>query len=426
VLLGGGVTDQVPATEAAALGRDSARRRAFWTLADQAVSSITNFVFSYAVLRSVSLRGFGEFTIVYAGYSLALSTTQTLVCQPLAIRFSLAERPEWKVALQGAGGASVAVGLVGSLVLGVAAALTSGGLRGAFLILAAALPLLLMQEVFRFGFFTAGRPALAFVNDLFRAAGVLSLGGAALAAGSDRLELFVLIWVASGVAAAGLGMLQSRVPPRIGSALSFLRRQRDLGVRFVTEMALDLGASQMALVLIGGIAGLAAVGGLNGARTLLGPLNVLLISSIAFGVPEGVRLRARSPSRFLALVRGSAVVLACLALLLGAGLWALPAGLGQRLVPEDWGVVRSYLVPVTLMVAGLGWKQGSVLGLRVLAAARASLRAQAVVAPFLVLGGLVGSFVGGGLGAAWGLAGATWLGALLWSLAFRRENRALG
>ena len=63
-----------------------------WGLADQALSSLTNFALSFVVARSFSTDVLGAFALVFSSYLLFLNIARPLAMQPLLIRFSGAPR----------------------------------------------------------------------------------------------------------------------------------------------------------------------------------------------------------------------------------------------------------------------------------------------------------------------------------------------
>lgn len=389
-------------------------KRGAWTLGDQAVSSLANFAFSFLVLRFMSLTDFGAFSLVYTLYSVAVAVVHGFICEPLAVRHSLDDRAAWGKVAAEATGAALAAGAALGGVLALAALALGGDLRGLLLVLAASLPALMLQETWRFAFFTAGSPSRAFWNDCIWALVQLPCIGILLAAGDARLQHLVLIWGGAGSIAGAMGCVQSGTMPNLRRAARFISDHRDLGGRFSAEMALNRGVSQLTLLLIGAIGGLSALGAVTGARTLYGPLNVLFLSAVSFGVPEGVRLRQSSSEAFRRMVGVVGIVLGGAALVIAAVLFLLPSWAGQALVQENWDVIRSCVIPIGIVTAAEGSRQAAYVGLRVLAAARASLRAQALAGPVWLAAGVTGVALGSGLGASWGLAGA----GLLWTAVF--------
>ena len=88
-------------------------RRFGWGLADQAVSSLTNFAVSLYVAHSLGLVQFGAFSLAYVTYSFILNASRGLATDPLLVRFSGAQQPAWRRAVGSCTGTALAVGLVG-------------------------------------------------------------------------------------------------------------------------------------------------------------------------------------------------------------------------------------------------------------------------------------------------------------------------
>ena len=63
-------------------------RRLGWGVADQVVSSISNFVLGIVVARSLGAEGFGSFSLAFITYAFILSGSRGLSTAPLLVRFS--------------------------------------------------------------------------------------------------------------------------------------------------------------------------------------------------------------------------------------------------------------------------------------------------------------------------------------------------
>src|ERR1700744_5184888 len=116
-----------------AAGRASRRLR--WGVADQGMSSLTNFLLSAFVARSLGSAEFGAFSLAYVTYGLGINASRGLAVEPLLIRFSGTGLPEWRRACSAGAGTALVVGLAGG-VLGVIVGALIGGTTGqAFLAL---------------------------------------------------------------------------------------------------------------------------------------------------------------------------------------------------------------------------------------------------------------------------------------------------
>ena len=87
--------------------------RLSWGIADQGMSSLTNFLLSAFVARSLGAAQFGAFSLAYVTYGFAINASRGLAVEPLLIRFSGAHLPTWRRATADATGTALVVGLVG-------------------------------------------------------------------------------------------------------------------------------------------------------------------------------------------------------------------------------------------------------------------------------------------------------------------------
>lgn len=289
------------------------RRRATLTLADQCVSSLSNFTVGIVAARLAGARGLGVFTLAYAAWLLLASMHRSLITDPMAIEGD-ARGPSK------ANG--VASGLAAELILGVGA---SAGceLIGAVLYMAGAhdygvaflavmpwLPVLLAQDYWRWVAFMSASPGKALANDIVfdvvqGAAFVLLL----LVHVRSPVVIFAA-WGGGAFAGAFFGLWQHGLLRRVGGPAAvrdlpravsaffaggqlLLWRRWAIG-RYIAGNQLMAWGSSQAFVFIAGITvGTAGLGGLNAAQTLVtGPTMVLIQAGGSIGLPEASRAYA--------------------------------------------------------------------------------------------------------------------------------------
>ena len=120
------------------------------------MSSLTNFLLSIFVARSLGAAQFGAFSLAYVTYGLAINASRGLSIEPLLIRFSGTVPPTWRRATARSTGTALLVGLVtGACALG-AGRIVSGTTGLAFVALGLTLPGLMLQDSWRYAFFAAG------------------------------------------------------------------------------------------------------------------------------------------------------------------------------------------------------------------------------------------------------------------------------
>ncbi len=398
-----------------------------WGLADQGMSSLSNAFVSFYIARELGASKFGAFSLAYVTYSFALNASRGLATDPLLVRYSHTDAATWRRAVANCTGTALVTGLAaGACALIVAEAL-SGTIRLAFLALGITLPLLTLQDSWRYSFFAAGRGQQALLNDTIWTVSLLPALLILRFTHHDDVFFFILAWGLCAAVAALSGPFQARVVPSPSGAVSWLSQNRDLGPRYLAENTSNAGASQLRTYGIGIIAGLAAVGYVQAAGLLMGPFLVIFMGISAVTVPEAARIVRRSP-RFLLLYcmlvgGGLAVAAAVWGGLLVVG---LPRGLGNLLLGKLWVPTAHLVVPVTLGLMGACLTAGATAGLHALGAARRSLRAMALASLLYLACGLLGALQGGALGTTRGVALATWIGAFLWWRQLRvamREHR---
>lgn len=402
--------------------RSQVARRAGWGVADQALSSLTNFAVGVFVARELGAAQFGAFSLAFATYLVALNAARGLATDPLVVRFSDASTIAWRRAAA----AATATGLSTGAVIGVACLLaglllkSAGG--AAFLALGAMLPLLMLQDAWRYAFFAAKRGRDAFLNDLAWAFFLVPFIAVATTVAQPRVQWFIIAWGAAAAAAGIIGVAQARVLPRPSLVTAWVRTHHDLGIRYVTENISFSVASQLRLYGLGAISGLAAVGALRGAELLLGPVNLIIMGiGGLMAVPEAARLVQHDTRRFRSFIAMLGVVLAAAGLLWGAVLYTLlPASLGRQLLGATWESAAELLVPITLMMAFFGVWASAWTGIRAMAAARRGLQAQIIGASAFLAGGLLGAVFDGAAGAAWGSALGNMVAASFWWWQFLR------
>jgi O-antigen/teichoic acid export membrane protein len=388
--------------------------RAGWGIADQALSSLTNFAVGVLVARSVGATEFGVFSLAFSTYLLALSVSRSLATEPLGVRFASATPLRWREATRSATGMAAVVGILAGIVCMLVGVLVGGDYGASFLALALFMPSLLVQDAWRYAFFTAARGRQAFLNDLVWALALVPPFGFLLASGSRSIAAFMVAWGLGASAAAAAGMVQAGMLPQPSRALEWLRKQGDLSSRYLVELVAFSGSVQLYFYGIGMIAGLAAVGAIRAGQLLLGPLNVLTMGVGMVAVPEAVRALQISTRRLWwtsVLVSG---VLTAGVIVWGLVVLLMPSEAGEAILGLAWEPARQVLLPLVVMQALNSANTGAFVGLRALTAVRRSVRARLFASASFISGALGGAAIGGAIGAAWGLAVAAGVNDLVW------------
>lgn len=389
--------------------------RAGWGLADQGLSSLSNLAVGVLIARSSSVADFGVYALAFGGYTIALNVSRAVATEPLAVRHSGERTPTWQKAVRASTATAFLVGVV-ALIIGLGIAAVPGvPSRGVLIAFAVTMPGLLLQDAWRWAFFVVGEGRRAFLNDLVWLLAMGAIFGGLYLTDSASAFSLTLAWGLGAVIAAVAGRFQAGLLPRFRLVKDWLRAHRDLTPKYVGEMLAVSGTIQVYLLGITAIAGIAAVSGIRGAQVLLGPVNVLNQGIRVIAVPEAARALRHSYRR-LWLVGGAITFgVGAGALAWGAIFLLLPEAVGRELLgPAVWAEASAVMVPVILLQALGASNSGAFAILRALAAAGRGLRVRLVSSVVLIAAGLVGAYLGGAVGAAWGLAGAAFCTLLLW------------
>jgi len=376
-----------------------------WGVADQLLSSGTNFLLALLVARTVSSRDLGAFTVAYATFTFSLGAIRAIAGELLVVRHSAVSADEWREGVSKSAGTALLAGVlvgVGSLIAGAGA---GEPFRTVLSIVGLALPFLLVQDVWRFAFFARGRGSAAFLNDVVWCVVMFAVFALLRHYNVSSVAWLTLGWASAGALAAIVGVFQLKVGPSGPlTAVRWLRRHRDIAPRFFAEFAVSSGVSNLTLFAIGGIAGLGELGRLRAGEIALGPLSVLFAGAGLVATPEGVRLLRESPRRLVSGCRWLSLALATVVLAWGVVILVVPSAIGESLLRANWDAARPLLPPLVLALIGYALSFGAWTGLRSLAAAKRSLRARCIDGALTFSLGLAGAYLGGALGIAWGYA----------------------
>jgi O-antigen/teichoic acid export membrane protein len=401
--------------------------RVSWGVADQGMCSLTNFLLSIFVARTLGAAQFGAFSLAYVTYGFAMNASRGLSIEPLLIRFSGTDPRTWRRATARCTGTALLVGLVAGVCALAAALLVAGATGLAFLALGLTLPGLLLQDSWRFAFFALGRGYHAFVNDTIWAVVQIPLLVFLKLSGHANVFWFVLAFGVAASVAAAFGPLQARAMPNLPGATEWLSRHRDLGPRYLVENTGANASDTLRSYTASSILGLAAVGYIQAANVLMGPFKIIFLGISLITIPEAARLLRRSPRRLPLFCAAVSVGLSLLALAWGAVLLvALPRGLGHLMLGSIWRPTYPLVVPTTLYIMSGCATTGALVGLHALAASRRSLRAVILTSVLVITCSIGGALLGGTVSTMRFAAAASWLGTVVawWQLRLALRERA--
>jgi O-antigen/teichoic acid export membrane protein len=394
--------------------------RLSWGIADQAVSSLGNFLLGVFVARLMGAASLGALGLAFVAYAIALNCSRALSTDAVMVRFSAAGRENWRDAVSAAGGVALMVGAVNGaicVVLGlVLKHLTPGSEAGAaFIALGIVLPGLMFQDSWRSAFFAAGEGAKTFLNDTVWSVLMVAVLAAGYAANMRGITFALLVFGGTAWIAGLFGIWQARVMPRPALAVGWLRKHRDLGARFLVENVVLGAGGQIRALVVAATGGLAAAGAIRGAEMVIGPVAALLMGVGQVAVPEAARALIRGQRALLRLGAVLSVGLATVALAWGVTvILTFPLGIGRLVLGDVWTEARGLVLGVVISCAAGCTQVGPSAALRALGRADLTMQCQIVVTTLFVGMATAGAVLWGAQGAVWGTAISSILGGAIW------------
>ncbi|HET9071009.1 MAG TPA: hypothetical protein VFN60_03770 [Acidimicrobiales bacterium] len=283
-------------------------RRGLVILADQGVSSISNFAVGVAVARVAGAAGLGAFSLAYALWLIAGALHRSLVAEPMAIEGDA--RRATDAGVETGLAAEVLLGLGGATLLaatGVACVLAGRIEFGtAMLAFAPWLPFLVVQDYWRWVGFLTRNPRRALTNDLVFL--IVQVAGFALLLPVPHVPapLVIGLWGLGGVAGAVFGLRQQArrtgiplrawrsphlLPAWLAAGAGLLRGRWRLSRWIAGSSVVKWAASQASVLVVGVVLGAARLGLFQAAVNLAtGPAFVLIQAGGSLGLPEATRM----------------------------------------------------------------------------------------------------------------------------------------
>ena len=377
-----------------------------WGVADQGMCSLTNFLLSIYVARTLGATQFGAFSLAYVTYGFAINASRGLSIEPLLIRFSNTQMKTWRRAASQSAGTALVVGLATGTCALAAAALIGGTTGHAFLALGLMMPALLLQDSWRYAFFAVQKGHHALVNDTLWVLVQFPLLVFLKTTGHADVFWFVIAWGAGATAGSVLGCFQARVVPSVVGATAWLIRHRDLGPRYLVENTGNNAASTVQSYGVSSLLGVTDVGYISAANVLMGPFRIIYFGISMITIPEAVKLLRRTPRQLPRFCVAVSVGLAALALTwAGVLVVGLPLGLGRLMLGSIWRPAYPLVIPTALSTVVSCAATGAGIGLHAMGAARRSVRSTLIGAVISVALALVGA-------AVWGMIGTVLLAAV--------------
>lgn len=381
-------------------------RKGSWAVADQILSSGTNFAAGIIVARFLGPMEFGSYVVAYSASMVVLSFVRSFAVDPYIIKASPLAKDLREDMTKKASGLVLIGSGIGSIVMILMAFVIGGPTREALLTMALVLPGLFLQDFWRQTSFASGEPKRAFANDLVWTFAQVCSFLIVWTWFHITTTSTILAWGAGALGGALYGFMQFRIFPVIGrQTYQWMKQIAVVGGWFGITNALYSTGNFIVSILIASICGRSNLGGFQIVNNLFSPSQVVTTAGQAVGLPMLSRAHATAGSSgirrgamiYTLIVGGVLTAYGCIILAFGPFLLSTVFG-------KAYLEFHFLVLPCALVFLLNAWASGAVIGLIAMASGRALLFVQAAIfavqIPLLIL-----------LSNRYGVAGAAWAAA---------------
>ncbi|MGI8557598.1 MAG: hypothetical protein ACR2ND_04715 [Solirubrobacteraceae bacterium] len=397
---------------------------AVWGVIDQAVSSASNLLLVATIARVSDVAGFGEFSLVYLFYGVAIGVMRSgggdiLLLQTPGMPSEL--RSSSRAVL----GLALGLGVIAATITLIATALSGESLDSVGAALGLVLAVVLVQDAFRYCLFAAGLPAQAALSDfVWLSVQVALTAGLLLVLGHLTAPEVVLAWAAGALASVAVALWQTRILPAFRGVGAWIGRERARAASFVADFLLMSGANYFAVYLVALFASVSAVAAVRGSAFVFAPLDALSLGVRIFVLPAFARAMLLDS----AVLRRRAGLVAAAS---GAGtaLWTvlallLPHRAGTALLGPTWDVTRPLIFAMAIASGARYVALPFQTALRALGDVRRIVILRVLVTTLVLTATVIGTLASGARGAVTALAIAYSADAVLSWGAFSLSSRS--
>lgn len=386
--------------------RDVSRRRvrAVSGAADQVFSSLSNGLIIYAVAVVTAPDYFGQIALLLTLLAAAIGVLRGALGTPLLLT---AGSDVSAIRREGASAVTAAL-LTSPIVGGIMWAVQGPGIRLPALLIVAATPVVLVEDVLRFVTIAEGRPQVAAIWD-----GVWFAGSAALLVATWlRLPVASSAYLIGGWAALALvalaGMLTDvRIGPRVRGFRAWIARGWQHRARYGTESGLEQVTAFAVLLFAAMVLSAEVTAALRGATALLAPVAIVTSAIPLVVIPDSKR-QNMTPSQVWKSLGRIALASSSGAMGIGVVLFLLPDRFGELVLGRTFAATQTVIPIIALEYAIGAWIVAVTIFLRTFNRSADALKLKSVYVSLIIaisFGGAVLFHTAAGVAA--GLATAT-------------------
>jgi hypothetical protein len=396
--------------------RDPKTRRRMLAMSDQAASGLPQILLTVLAARYFqSVRLFAAIGLAMVAYYLVIGGIRAVIGETLLSLYSHEPPRVRRRVVADLQGASLFLGALAGVGLGVVSIVLGGPSGAALLALGLFMPLLMMEDAWRY-VFIVDRPGAAVTIDVVWV--LTTAVGLSLAPAGMGVGWFVGMWGLGGALGALLGAaLGWWGSPGRPHPWRWLLQHRSACSLYFGEFLTSRAVAPFTQTALAGIAGMAALGAVRASLVFFGPLFTLQGGMYLVAVPDGAKAR-NAPRQMLRMMMVVAALSAGVAAVWTAVGLLLPDSAGRGLLGPTWDDAEALVLPMGVMLIAATLFSGALFGLRALGDARRSFLCRLRTAPGHLVLPLAGGAYDGARGFALGLALAEAIAAVVWWRAF--------
>jgi O-antigen/teichoic acid export membrane protein len=325
------------------------RGQLVWALVDQGCSSATNFGLTVVAARSLGPEGLGGVYIGFTAYLVAAGLQAALVRDPLVVATAALPLEERQRATRAATTATLALATGSAIVAAMVGLVLPPGLGRGLVWFAPWIVPALLHDLFRAALFRDRRGLQGARN----AVAWLAVMVATLAVAWDLASGWVVVgsWGLGAASGAGLGLATTRAwPARPAAAWRWWQKHAwQLGRWLGGESVFAAANAQLVTLLLGGVLGVAELGGLRAAQSLFAFMTLVGPALAMAGLPALTRTLEESvpAARALAMRLSAAAVVVVTTYLVAVS--SFRGEVMTLVFGRDFGTFADLVIPVGAM-----------------------------------------------------------------------------
>ena len=389
---------------------------------DQMISGASNVLIAVLAARALTAAEFGLFGIVFLVYMILVGITRALVSDPLLVHpVESRKRPGEAIGTAILLSLPLALGLVG---VGFVIRGLDRSLGEALVVLAACLPLLVLQDVGRYLGFATRRPMRAVILDSVWLVVMVACVAVLLTRHGRTLPAFIAAWAGSGAAAGALLFIWYDIRS-VRLSFRWLKETWGLAWRYLVSYTSMQGTALGLSSEVGAISGARALGGLQGVLLLVRPFTMFAVAAVGASTSEVAHARGNR-GRIWRHTVFSSTLCGGVAALNGLVMILLPTRIGTLVLGDSWHVAQPLLVAAAVYILCIGLLTGPQAGLYGIRAMKEAMAINVATMILMLSGALVGALLGGVKTALWGVAAVQAILAFVWWTTFAARVRREG